>query len=123
MNVAALEAELVTKSPDAIAVTDADGIIVSWNAGAITTFRYATEEAVATSLDLIVGERFHVRHWAGYVATMRTGVTSCADRVLAVPASHRDGRPLSIEFRASLLGDDDGRSVAIGAVIRDAAER
>jgi signal transduction histidine kinase len=40
-----------------------------------------------------------------------------------VPATHRDGRRLSIEFSVALLRDADGKITGIAAIIRDATER
>jgi len=39
-----------------------------------------------------------------------------------VPAAHRDGRRLSIEFSVALLREADGKIAGIAAVIRDATE-
>lgn len=122
-SVAQFEAELLAKASDAIVIADREGRILSWNAGAEAMFGYPAAEAVGATLDLIVPERLRARHWAGYEATMRTGHTSYADRILAVPAVARNGDRLSIEFRVTLLGDEDGRPAAIGAVIRDVTER
>jgi PAS domain S-box-containing protein len=120
---ARLEAELFAKAADAMVIADRDGSILSWNAGAEAMFGYPAAEAIGASLDLIVPERLRERHWAGYKATMQTGHTSYGDRLLAVPAARRDGTRLSIEFRVTLLGEEDGRPVAIGAVIRDVTQR
>lgn len=120
---ARLEAELLAKAGDAIVIADRDGRILSWNAGAEAMFGYLAAEAMGETLDLIVPERLRERHWAGYKATMQTGHTSYGDRLLAVPAARRDGTRMSIEFRVTLLGDEDGRPMAIGAVIRDVTER
>lgn len=118
-----LEAALVAKAADAIVIADRDGRILSWNTGAEAMFGYSAAEAIGATLDLIVPERLRERHWAGYKATMQTGHTSYGGRLLAVPAARRDGTRLSIEFRVTLLGDEDGRPLAIGAVIRDVTER
>jgi PAS domain S-box-containing protein len=120
---ARLGAELLAKAGDAIVIADRDGRILAWNAGAEAMFGYPAGEAIGSSLDLIVPERLRERHWAGYRATMQTGHTSYGDRLLAVPAARRDGTRLSIEFRVTLLGDENARPTAIGAVIRDVTER
>jgi PAS domain S-box-containing protein len=120
---AGLEAELLAKAGDAIVIADRDGRILFWNAGAQAMFGYPAAEAIGATLDLIVPERLRERHWGGYRATMQTGHTSYGDRLLAVPAARRDGTRLSIEFRVTLLGNEGGRPMAIGAVIRDVTER
>jgi PAS domain S-box-containing protein len=42
---------------------------------------------------------------------------------LSVPAMHRDGHRLSIEFSVALLRDDAGDIVGISAVMREVTER
>ncbi|MGH9028788.1 MAG: PAS domain S-box protein [Acidimicrobiales bacterium] len=119
----ALTSELVGAIADGVVIADGDGNIVSWNAGAASVFGYTADEVLGQSLELIIPERLRARHRAGYEATMASGTTSYTERMLAVPATHRDGRQLSIEFRVALLGMVDGKPRAIGAVIRDVTER
>jgi PAS domain S-box-containing protein len=123
LDVTALAAQLLATTKDGLVIADPVGTIVYWNHGAADMFCHPPSEALGASLDLIVPEGFRARHWEGYANTMRTGQTSYADRVLAVPAAHRDGHRLSIEFRVTLLGDDPIHPAAIGAVIRDVSER
>ena len=119
---------VVREAPEAIVVCDPSGTIVLWNGGAERIFGYPAEEALGQNLDLIIPEKQRARHWAGYEKTMATGVTKYGDALLKVPASHRDGRRLSIEFSVALLrsadeNGDEGKIVGIAAVIRDASER
>jgi PAS domain S-box-containing protein len=113
---------VVREAPEAIVVSDPSGIIALWNGGAERVFGYPAAEALGQSLDLIIGEKQRARHWAGYDVAMATGETKYGDALLKVPATHRDGRRLSIEFSVALLRDADGKIVAIAAVIRDATE-
>ena len=121
--IAALEAELVGRIADGIVIAGPDGVIVSWNDGAAAIFGYSAAEAVGQRLDLIIPQHLRSRHWDGFDAAMDSGETRYGDRMLAVPATHRDGRRLSIEFRVALLGPAGGKPRAIGAVIRDVTER
>jgi PAS domain S-box-containing protein len=114
---------VVREAPEAIVVSDPSGIIVMWNGGAERIFGYPAAEALGQSLDLIIPEKQRARHWAGYDKTMATGETKYGDTLLKVPAAHRDGRRLSIEFSVALLRDADGKIAGIAAVIRDATER
>lgn len=123
LDISALAAQLLVASRDAIVIADPAGSIVYWNDGAANMFGYPPDEAVGASLELIIPPGLRARHREGYANTMRTGRTSYAERVLAVPAVHRDGHRLSIEFRVSLLGADPDHPAAIGAVIRDVTER
>lgn len=114
---------VVRAAPEAIVACDPSGTIVLWNGGAERIFGYPAGDALGQNLDLIVPEKQRARHWAGYETTMATGATKYGDALLTVPATHRDGRRLSIEFSVALLRDDAGKIAGIAAVIRDASER
>jgi PAS domain S-box-containing protein len=117
-------AELLRQLADAVVIADADGTITFWNQAATRLFGWPAHEAVGRSLDLIIPERLRARHWAGYRQTMATGHTSYGDRLLEVPALHRDGRALSIAFTVTLMHEPDGGTpTAIAAVLRDDTER
>jgi PAS domain S-box-containing protein len=114
---------VVNEAAEAIVVTDPDGIIRLWNNGAERVFGYSAAEAVGQNLDLIIPEKLRERHWKGYRQTMATGHTRYGDQLLSVPAAHRDGRRLSIEFSVALLNDDAGRIVGISAIMREVTDR
>ena len=114
---------VVHATPEAIVAADPSGAIIFWNGGAERVFGYPAEQALGGSLDLIVPEKQRSRHWAGYEKVMATGATKYGDTLLSVPAMHRDGRRLSIEFSVALLRDPDGKITGIAAVIRDVTER
>jgi len=116
---ASLYRTLVESCPDAIVVADREGVIRFWNAGAKATFGHTAAEATGTSLDLIIPEQLRKRHWAGYDAAMARGATKYGAESLKVPALHRSGRRLSIEFRILLLRDGRGAIVGIAAFLRD----
>jgi PAS domain S-box-containing protein len=109
---------------DAVLVADADGSIVFWNAAAERLFGWSAAEAEGRTLDLIVPERLRTRHWDGWRRVVSTGQTSYGERLLEVPALHRDGRQLSIAFTVSLLTPAGGAGVTgVVAVVRDDTER
>jgi PAS domain S-box-containing protein len=114
---------LVRAAGDAIVVADPEGVIRLWNPAATRIFGFAAEEAVGRSLDLIIPERFRARHWAGYREVMQTGQTRYGTEVLRVPATHKDGRRLSIAFTVALLTDAGGHVTAIAAIVRDETAR
>jgi PAS domain S-box-containing protein len=115
----ALYEALVEGSPDAIVVADRAGIIRFWNAGAEATFGHAAAEAIGKSLDVIIPEKLRKRHWDGYRSVMASGASKYGTDSLRVPALHRSGRRLSIEFRVLLLRDDRGAVAGIAAFLRD----
>jgi PAS domain S-box-containing protein len=120
----AVLAELVRSLADAVIIADANGTITFWNEAATTLFGWSAAEAVGETLDLIIPERLRQRHWDGYRQTMATGTTTYGGRLLEVPATHRDGRPLSIAFTVTLLpASGPPQPTAIAAVLRDDTER
>ena len=123
MSEAWLAHAVVTESAEAIVVSDPDGIIRLWNNGATRMFGYSADEAMGRDLDLIIPEKLRDRHSKGYQQTMATGYTRYGDSLLAVPAMHRDGHRLSIEFSVALLRDEAGEIVGISAIMRDVSER
>jgi PAS domain S-box-containing protein len=114
---------VLTATPEAVVVCDAAGTIRLWNTGAQRVFGYSTSEAVGQSLDIIIPAKLRQRHWDGYHKTMATGHTRYGDKLLSVPASHRDGHRLSVEFSVALLQHDDGAIVGISAIMREVTER
>jgi PAS domain S-box-containing protein len=118
-----LATAVVKESAEAIVVTDPAGLIRLWNEGAARMFGYPVEEAIGQNLDIIIPEKLRERHWKGYFQTMATGYTRYGDKMLSVPATHRDGQRLSIEFSVALLRDDADRIVGISAIMREVSER
>jgi PAS domain S-box-containing protein len=115
---------LIADGPDAVIYADASGHIRFWNAAATRIFGFAAEEALGQRLDLIIPERLRARHWHGYDQVMG-GAESCYGEgaVLAVPAAHKDGRQISIEFTILPVHDGAGGLVGIAAFLRDATAR
>jgi PAS domain S-box-containing protein len=118
-----LAQSVVTESAEAIVVTDPDGVIRLWNDGAARIFGYPAAHAVGQNLDLIIPDKLRARHWKGYHQTMATGTTRYGDTLLSVPATHQDGRRLSIEFSVALLRDELGVILGISAIMREVSER
>ena len=111
--------QLVEALADAVVVCDCDGVIRLWNAAAERFFGFTPAEALGSSLDLIIPERFRERHWAGFTRTLATGQTRYQHDVLRVPAMHKDGRTLSIAFTVGLLLGGQRTVTGLVALIRD----
>ena len=119
-----LAARVLDGSSDAILVCDRNGVVRSWNQGAERIFGFTRSEALGASLDLIIPDSLRSRHWAGWDGVMKTGMTTYGDgRLLAVPAVHKDGRKISIEFSIQLLKDPQGEVEWVAALVRDVTER
>ena len=116
--------QLVAAVGDAVIVSDAGGAIVLWNAGAERLFGYTEAEALGRSLDLITPERLRNRHWDGYRKSMDTGTTRYgAGEMLRVPATHKDGRAMSIAFTVAMLFTPEHKASGVIAIIRDETTR
>jgi PAS domain S-box-containing protein len=117
------EAVLSTQS-DAIIEAGRDGIIGFWNPGAERIFGFTSNEAIGQSLDLIIPERLRQRHWEGFDQTLRTGKSRYgAGDVLAVPALHKNGATISVEFTVVPLRNEKDEMTGIIAIIRDVTKR
>lgn len=119
-----LGGRILDGSSDAILICDRQGIVRYWNHGAERIFGFAADEALGRSMEIIIPERLRARHWSGWDAAMRTGTTAYRDgRLLRVPALHKDGRQISIEFSIQLLEDSAGTVEWVVAVVRDVTEQ
>ncbi len=109
-------------SSDGIIFADGEGKIRLWNGGAGRIFGYTESEALGSTLDLIVPERFREKHWEGYRRVMETGETQYGDRLLSVPGIRKDGGRVSLEFTVALIMSDDGGVEGVAAIVRDVTE-
>ena len=86
------------------------GIVRYWNRAAERVFGFREAEMIGASMGLIIPERLRARQWAGWETAMKTGLTSYDEgQLLAVPALHKEGRQISIEFSMQLLEDLAGQ--------------
>jgi PAS domain S-box-containing protein len=115
--------QIVEHTQEAIIFADCDGMIRLWNAGAETLFGYPAAEAIGQSLDLIIPERLRDRHWQGYRHVMATGHTQYGQKLLAVPATRKDGAQISLEFTVVLVCKPMGNILGVAAIIRDVTAR
>ncbi|HEX7074073.1 MAG TPA: PAS domain S-box protein [Hyphomicrobiaceae bacterium] len=110
--------------PDGVLLADKDGVIRMWNAGCERIFGFTAEEAIGQPLDIIIPENLRARHGEGYAQTMRTGKTRYGQGdLLSVPALHKNGTRISVEFSILPFRDAEGRMVGIGAVLRDVTRK
>jgi PAS domain S-box-containing protein len=117
------ESLLCTRS-EAIIAADREGLICFWNPGAERVFGHSAADAIGRSLDLIIPERLRNRHWHGYRGTIATGKSRYGEGdVLSVPALHKSGAIISIEFTILPLRDSSVGLIAIVAIVRDVTKR
>ncbi|GAB4302210.1 MAG: PAS domain S-box protein [Desulfuromonadia bacterium] len=115
--------KLMDATPDAVMIADRQGVICYWNDAAVRIFGFSHDEAIGSSLDLIIPEPLRKRHWEGYRRVMECGVTSYGDRLLSVPGITRQGDRISLEFSVALLKDGKGGIIWCGAILRDVTSR
>ena len=103
---------------DAIVVADVEGRIVLWNPAAERIFGWTEEEALASSVDMLVPERLLERHRTGMARYARTHHGPLLDTgvVLHLPALRKDGSEIRIEMTLSPVTEGGVHSLAI---IRD----
>lgn len=114
--------QLIKNAPDAILISDREGVILFWNSGAEQMFGHTAVEAVGQSLDLIIPENLRQRHWEGYRRVIATGETKYKTGLLSSPGIRKDGSRVSLEFSMVLLRDDSGGIQGIGSIMRDVTE-
>lgn len=121
---AALCEAMLASSADAIVLCGRDGAIRLWNPGAERIFGFTAEQALGQSLDIIIPEAQRARHWQGFDRVMETGHSRYGEGdVLAVPALHRDGRRISVEFTIVPIHDAAGAMTGMAAILRDVTAR
>lgn len=115
--------QLVDNAPDAVLVSDREGIIRFWNCGAQQIFGHTATEAVGQSLDLIIPENLRGRHWEGYRRVMGSGETKYKTGLLSSPGVRKDGSRVSLEFSMVLLRDESGVMTGCASIMRDVTKR
>ena len=115
--------QLADNSPDAILISDREGIISFWNRGAEQMFGHSSVEAIGQSLDLIIPENLRARHWEGYRRVMASGETKYKTGLLSSPGVCKDGTRVSLEFSMILLRDEVGCLQGCASIMRDVTER
>lgn len=116
-------AKLLEIIGDGVIVSDAHGQIIYWNPAATRIFGFTEHEALGNTMDLIIPQRLRQRHNVGFAKSMETGTTRYGNDLLKVPATHKDGRTLSIAFTVAMLFDQDGHVGGVAALVRDETQR
>lgn len=115
--------QLVNNAPEAILISDREGVIRFWNSGAEQMFGHTASEAVGQSLDMIIPENLRGRHWDGYGRVMASGETKYRTGLLSSPGIRKDGSRVSLEFSMVLLRSENGEMAGCASIMRDVTER
>ncbi|MFA5912849.1 MAG: PAS domain S-box protein [Burkholderiales bacterium] len=106
---------IVDASDDAIVSTSLDGVIKSWNPGAERLFGHTADEAIGSSMMLIVPPGLPDE------GTEMIAPLSGGDKVEHVEAvrRHKDGRLIDISVTISPIRDKCGKTIATTRIARD----
>lgn len=111
---------MMDTAPDAIIVLDRWDRVAYWNDGATNTFGFSKDEMMGQSLSAIVPEPLRQRHAQAFQRFIETGRSAYAPgHTMAVPALHKRGDRLSIQFRLSVTRDESDAIQYVMAIIRD----
>ena len=112
-------AAIVESSDDAIVGKSLDGMITSWNAGAVRSYGYPAEE--------IVGRPFSVLMPPERVKEVERTIAQLGARRAAGPfrdgAAAQDGRLINVLVSYSPIRDREGRLTGTAMISRDITER
>jgi len=112
---------IAATSPDAIICFDAGDRITFWNNAAEKLFGYTAEEIAHERGDIIIHPRWRGLHEAGLERLRRGETLGLAERTIEIRARRKDGSDFPSEFSISRW--KEGRSISIGAIVRDITER
>lgn len=106
----------------AFIATDADGVIIEWNASAERVFGWGGQEVIGRPLSAtIIPERHRVAYAAQMARCSKEGLGDLADRTLQLPAVTRGGDEITVEFAINTFSLD-GKTY-FGAFMHDVSER
>jgi PAS domain S-box-containing protein len=112
-------AAVIESSDDAIVSKDLNGIVRTWNAGAVRVFGYTAEEMVGQSITrLMPPERVHEEE--EILKKLRAGQRVDHFETVRV---RKDGRRIDVSVTISPIHDAEGRVVGASKVARDITER
>src|SRR5688572_30146065 len=119
-----LEAKLsavVQLTPDALVLSNADGDIVFWNAGAEKLFGYTTQEALGQPLTVIIPSRHREAHSTGFRRVCLTGESKLIGRTLELHGLRKGGKEFPLELSLATWHAKGMRFFS--AFMRDLTER
>jgi PAS domain S-box-containing protein len=112
-------ASIVESSDDAIISKDLNGVILSWNKGAVRLFGYKPDEAVGKSITILIPEH-RIDEEPQILGRIRSG-----ERIEHYETVRRrkDGTLIDISLTVSPMRDGRGEIVAASKIARDISER
>jgi PAS domain S-box-containing protein len=120
--IASISQQLLQFSPDALIVVDFRGFILFANATSCSLFGYSREQLVGQSIEILVPDRFRLRHGAHLAGYLRDPTArEMGARIIDLFARRADGTEFPAGIRLAPI--HDGGVTFIAAAIRDMTER
>jgi PAS domain S-box-containing protein len=120
--IASISQQLLQFSPDALIVVDPHGVILFANATSRSLFGYSRERLVGQSIEVLVPERFRLRHGAHLAGYLRDPTArEMGARIIDLFARRADGTEFPAGIRLAPI--HDGENTFVAAAIRDMTER
>src|SRR6202795_486214 len=120
--IASIAQQLLEFSPDALIVVDSRGLIRFANATTRALFGYSRDQLIGQPIEMLVPERFQLRHGAHMSGFMRDPTNrEMGARIIDLFARRADGSEFPAGIRLAPFRDGDQNFVA--AAIRDMTER
>ncbi len=109
---------LINSSSDAVFTTSLNGLIKSWNRGAVDIYGYALEEIIGKPISRLLakGRQGHI---GSVLAELKPGQKSALMASLHV---RKDGKVFPVSYTVSPIADGSGEVNAIGVVERDMSD-
>ena len=111
---------IIEYAADALVYCDTRGTILRWNRAAAVLFGFSRDEALGSSLDLIIPEHLRPAHWQGFRRALASGSTRLSGRPTLTRALAKDGGRLYVQMSFALVRDPAGDVVGSVAVARRA---
>ena len=108
-------------APDAIVISDSDGIVTGWNRAAERILGWSESEIKGRSLETFIPDRYKNSHRAGIVSVNKSGKGKMLGKPMELYGLHKDGREFPIEL--SLSTWNVGSERFFTGMIRDITER
>lgn len=108
---------IVENSGDAIFSATTEGIVTSWNAGAVKLFGFTPREMIGTSLSVLADKRSLPTPWL--TRLVAGGPTERYETV----GRRRDGTAVDVLVSASASSDGKGTVTGLSLIVQDISER
>jgi two-component system, sensor histidine kinase len=120
--ISSISQQLLQFSPDALIVVDFEGVILFANATSRALFGYSREQLVGQTIDVLVPDRFRIRHGAHVAGFFRDPTArEMGARIIDLFARRADGSEFPAGIRLAPI--HDGEKTFVAAAIRDMTER